>query len=258
MNVLCVGDVVSRCGRTCFGDNIEKIKREYKVDFVIVNGENVSHGHGMSRKAYEEMMSLGADFFTMGNHSWGNNDIKALMSYNSNIIRPANYNRRCPGKGSAIVKTSSGAKLGIINISGVTYMSPAGNPFDAVEREIKTISNETNIILVDFHAEATSEKVAMGWFLDGKVSAVFGTHTHIQTSDEAILPNGTGYITDLGMTGAYYSVLGMERKIIIDSFLTGMPQKFEVADGKSRFCGCVFEIDEESGKTTAIHRINLM
>ena len=156
-----------------------------------------------------------------------------------------------------LLKAADGSKVGVINLLGRTYMNPCDCPFEAAEREIKRLKNETNIIVVDFHAEATSEKQAMGWFLDGKVSCVFGTHTHVQTADESVLPNGTGYITDLGMTGAYYSVLGMERKPVIDKFIDGMPRRMDVATGKGRLCGCVFDVDSD-GRTKSVERITIM
>ena len=257
MKILCIGDIVSRAGRECARTHLENIVNEKSIDLVVANGENLSHGRGMSRNSYDEMCSIGINGFTLGNHTWNCKDIVNILSYNDNVIRPANYSAACPGKGSMILKTRSGEKVGIINIAGRTYMEAAGCPFDAAEKEIKKLSQETNIILVDFHGEATSEKQAMGWFLDGKVSAVYGTHTHVQTADEIILPKGTAYITDLGMTGAFYSVLGMERQAVIEKFRTGMPQKFSVADGKSRFCGCVFEIDS-SGKALSVERISIM
>ncbi len=257
MKILCIGDVVSRAGRECVRTHLENIVKEKNIDLVIINGENLSHGRGISRNTYDEMCSIGVHGFTLGNHTWNCKDVVNILSYNNNVIRPANYSSACPGKGSMILKTSLGEKVGILNLAGRTYMEAAACPFETAEKEIKKLSAETNIILVDFHAEATSEKQAMGWFLDGKVSVVYGTHTHVQTSDEVILPKGTAYITDLGMTGAFYSVLGMERQAVIEKFKTGMPQKFSVADGIARFCGCVFEIDT-SGKAIDVERISIM
>ena len=193
----------------------------------------------------------------MGNHVWGCKDVFPLMQYKNNIIRPANYEKGAPGKGSMILN-AGGILVGVINLAGRVYMDSANSPFNAVMREINHLkSKDVKIILVDFHAEATSEKQALGWFLDGKVSAVFGTHTHVQTADDCILTKGTGYITDLGMTGAIYSILGMDRKIVIDKFVTGIPAKFELAEGKSRICGCVFEIDEDTGKTVDVKRVKI-
>ena len=257
MKILCIGDVVSRSGRECVREHLGRIVREKDISLTVINGENLSHGRGISRNSYDEMMGLGVNGFTLGNHTWNCKDAISLLSYQDNIIRPANFSKSAPGRGSMILKTKSGEKVGFINVLGRTYMEPVSCPFEAVDREISRLKAETNIIFVDFHAEATSEKIALGWHLDGKVSAVFGTHTHVQTSDEVILPKSTGYITDLGMTGAFYSVLGMERSPVIRKFITGMPQKFEVAEGKARFCGCIFDVDKD-GKCTGIERIDIM
>ena len=257
MKVLCIGDVVSRPGREMLYNHLQRIKDENNIALTIINGENLSHGRGISRKTYDEMMSVGVDGITLGNHTWNCKDVVNILSYNNNVIRPANFSKNCPGSGSMILKATGGEKVGVINIIGRTYMESVDCPFEAVEREIKKIKNQTDIIFVDFHAEATSEKQAMGWFLDGKVSAVFGTHTHVQTADEVILPKGTGYISDLGMTGAFYSVLGMERQCVIEKFMTGMPRKFSVADGKARFCGCIFDVDDK-GICRNVERITFM
>lgn len=257
MKIFCIGDVVSRPGREIVREYLPEIIKENQVDITIINGENLSHGRGMSRRVYDEMCEMGIAGFTMGNHTWDCKDIINILSYNQNVIRPANFSSKCPGQGSMILKTKSGQKVGIINLSGRTYMEPVGCPFEAADREINKLKKETDIILVDFHAEATSEKQALGWYLDGKVSAVFGTHTHVQTSDEVILPKGTGYITDLGMTGAFYSVLGMERQPVINKFISGMPGKFTVADGKARLCGCIFQVDNK-GICTGVERITIM
>lgn len=254
MKILAIGDIVGRIGRDRTMYFLDKHKDEY--DLIIANGENAAHGNGMTTSVYKELVGYGIDGFTMGNHTWGAPDIVNLMRYNNNIIRPANFDRDCPGKGSMILKAKNGASVGVINLIGRVYMPlPFDSPFAAVERELKFLKPKTDIILVDFHAEATSEKKAMGYFLDGKVSAVFGTHTHVQTADESILPGKTGYITDLGMTGAVHSVLGMNKNIIVNRFLNGMPQKFELATGEGVFCGCAFTIDESSGKTVSIERI---
>ena len=254
MKILAIGDIVGRIGRDKVMYYLEKHSGEY--DLIIANGENAAHGNGMTRAVWEELSSYGIDGFTMGNHTWGAPDIVNLMKYNKNIVRPANFDRSCPGKGSMILTAKNGVSVGVINIIGRVYMPMSfDSPFNAVERELKFLKEKTDIIIVDFHAEATSEKVSMGYFLDGKVSAVFGTHTHVQTADEKILPSGTGYITDLGMTGAVHSVLGMDKNIILNRFINGMPSKFQLASGEGQFSGCEFEIDEKSGKTVEIKRI---
>lgn len=257
MKVLCVGDVVSRVGREMLFKYVEELKYTKGVDFIIVNGENSSHGRGMSRSAYNEMKRAGADVFTTGNHVWGVKEIVSLMEEEGDVIRPANWQGNPPGTGSVVIDSKSGVKVGVINIIGQVNMLPCNSPFEAVEREIERLKEKTPIIFVDFHAEVTSEKVAMGYFLDGKVSVVFGTHTHIQTADAKILDGGTGYITDLGMTGPADSVLGMNKTIIVNRFVSGTPQKFEIATGKGQFCGCIFTVCETTGKCTDVERLYL-
>lgn len=234
---------------------VDDFKYQKSLDLVIANGENATHGRGLARNAYNELMRAGVDGVTLGNHAWGSKEIPSIMRKEGNVIRPANFSAHAPGSGSMVLTTKSGEKAGIINLIGRTYLDPSNSPFDAALEEIEKLKKVTNVILVDFHAEATSEKQAMGQYLDGKVSAVFGTHTHVQTADEMILPNGTGFICDLGMTGPVDSILGMSSKIIIDRFVTGMPQKFEVAVGRGQFCGVIFEINPESGKCIDIERI---
>jgi len=255
MKILCIGDIVSRMGRQAVADWLGEIRKEYNIDFVIANGENLSHGNGISRKNYLEMSDCGINAFTLGNHCWGNKDVVNLLKYEKNIIRPANFDRSCAGFGSCIAECEKG-RIGIINLIGRVFMpAPADSPFRAADREIERLKKQTDIILVDIHAEATSEKQAVGWYCDGRVSAVFGTHTHVQTADEMIMPKGTGYISDIGMTGAVYSILGMDRKSAIDRFVTGVQNRLEVADGKYRLSGAVFDIDE-NGKCVDIERVN--
>lgn len=257
MRIFCIGDIVGNSGIKILSEKLEYFKREQHINLIIANAENSAHGRGITRAIFDELVNLGIDGFTMGNHVWNCKDVFPLMQYQKNIIRPANYEKGCPGKGSMILDCD-GTGVGVINIAGRTFMDASNSPFHAVTREIANLkARDVNIILVDFHAEATSEKKALGWYLDGKVSAVFGTHTHVQTADEQILPNGTGYITDLGMTGPLYSVLGMERNMVIEKFLTGIPSRFEVADGASIISGCIFDIDEQTGKTVDILRVNI-
>ena len=255
MKILCVGDVVSRVGRDMLFKYVDELKYQKDIDFVIVNGENSSHGRGMTRSTYSEMKRAGADVFTMGNHVWGAKEVVPIMEQEGDVIRPLNMQGTQPGNGSVVMTAKNGTKIGIINLIGQVNMLPCNSPFDAATKEVEKIREITPVIFVDFHAEVTSEKMAMGYFLDGKVSAVFGTHTHIQTADAKILKGGTGYITDLGMTGPEESVLGMNKNIIIDRFVSGVPQKFEIASGKGQFCGCIFTVDENSGKCTDIERL---
>ena len=254
MKVLCVGDIVSRTSREMLFRYKKKHKNTKDIDFVIVNGENSSHGRGMTRSCYNEMKRAGADVFTMGNHVWGAKEVVHIMESECDVIRPLNMQGEQPGSGSVIMNTKNGEKIGIINLIGQVNMLPCNSPFDAVTKEVEKIREITPIIFVDFHAEVTSEKMAMGYFLDGRVSAVFGTHTHIQTADAKILDGGTGYITDLGMTGPKDSVLGMNKTIIVNRFVSGTQNKFEIATGKGQFCGCIFTVDKD-GKCTDIERI---
>ncbi len=255
MRILCIGDIVSRIGRNMLFKYVDDLKYKAGIDFVIANGENSNHGRGMTKSGYSEMKRAGVDAFTTGNHVWGAKEIVSIMNDEDDVIRPANLPDGVPGRGSAVFTASNGVRVGIINLMGQVDMIPCENPFAAAEREVEKLLEKTPVIIVDFHAEATSEKMAMGYFLDGKVSAVFGTHTHIQTADAKILKNGTGYITDIGMTGAADSILGMNKKIIIKRFRTGIPQKFELAEGRGQFCGCIFTIDESTGKCTDVERI---
>lgn len=234
---------------------VDELKYQKNIDAVIANGENATHGRGMARGAYNELMRAGVDIVTMGNHTWDCREIKDIMRKERNVIRPANYAPTCPGEGSLTFTAGNGVKIGVINIIGTTFLASNNSPFTAVDQEIERLKKQTDIIFVDFHAEATSEKQAMSFYLDGRVSVVFGTHTHVQTADEVILPNGTGYISDLGMTGPQLSVLGREPAGIIQRFIDGMPQKFEISYNKGQFCGCIFDIDEQSGKCTGIERL---
>ncbi|MCR4719158.1 MAG: TIGR00282 family metallophosphoesterase [Firmicutes bacterium] len=254
MKILTIGDIFGRVGRDAVFNELEHSRDKY--DLIVANGENAAHGRGISKPVYEELCRAGIDAFTLGNHSWGCPDVVKIMHYNDNICRPANFEGDVYGTGSIVVKAKNGIRVGIINLIGRTYMTQqAKSPFYTADEEIEKLSGKCDIILVDFHAEATSEKIAMGYYLDGRVSVVFGTHTHVQTADAKILPNGTGYITDLGMTGPSISVLGVDKNIIIDRFLGGMPKRFEVAGGVSQFCGAVFEIDENTKKTLDVTRI---
>ncbi len=254
MKILTIGDIFGRIGRDAVFEMIERVG--YEADLIVANAENAAHGRGLSKPVFEELSKAGIDVFTTGNHTWGCPDIVNVMRYNGNVLRPANFEGNVPGRGSTTLTAKNGVKVGVINLIGRTYMqSPASSPFFAADAEILELKKKNDIILVDFHAEATSEKIALGYYLDGRCSAVFGTHTHVQTADEKILSGGTGYITDLGMTGPSHSVLGVDKNTIIQRFLNGMPQKFTVANGSWQFCGAMLEIDENTGKTVKIDRI---
>lgn len=255
MNILIIGDIFGECGLDYVSLVLREIKQDYNIDLCIANAENTSGGNGLSYGDYRTLCDIGIDGLTMGNHTFGRKDIIKIFENESNIIRPLNYPEGTPGKGSMILKCK-GKNIGIINIMGRVNLLNIDCPFRTVQSEIEDLREKADVILVDFHAEATSEKIAMGYFLDGKADCVFGTHTHVQTADEIILPKGTAYITDIGMTGAIYSVLGVSKDIIIERFMTCMPQKFEHANGKAKLCGIILTIDESTNKCTDIKRLN--
>lgn len=256
MKILFIGDIVGRSGREAVLAELENLKYKEDIDFCIANGENASGGLGMSRRAYEELKSAGIDYFTMGNHTFSKPDAGHLLSEGENICRPANYTDFCPGEGYAIVTDSKGRKIAIMNLMGTVYNDIAlTNPFLAADKLIEKIKNVTNIIILDFHAEATSEKIAMGQYLDSRVSAVVGTHTHVQTADAMILPGKTAYITDVGMTGPQASVLGMKSEIAIKRFLTGEKVRYEQSRNKAVIHAVIIEIDDETGHSLSIKAI---
>lgn len=254
MRFLLVGDVFGECGMTFISSVLREITEEENIDFVIVNAENASGGNGLSYSDYYTLMDIGADVITMGNHTFGRKDIFKIFENETNVLRPINYPSGTAGIGSVTVNKNQ-KRISVINAMGRVNILNIDCPFRAVEAEIERLKDKTDIIIVDFHADATSEKRAMGFFLDGKVTCVFGTHTHVQTADETILPRGTAYISDIGMTGAEESVLGVEPGVIIERFLTAMPQKFEHASGKARLCGAVLEVDDASNRAVSVKRI---
>ena len=256
MKILFIGDIVGRSGREAVLAELENLKYKEDIDFCIANGENASGGLGMSRRAYEELKSAGIDYFTMGNHTFSKPDAERLLAEGENICRPANYTDFCPGEGYAIVTDSKGRKIAVMNLMGTVYNDIAlTNPFLAADKLIEKIKNVTNIIILDFHAEATSEKIAMGQYLDSRVSAVVGTHTHVQTADAMILPGKTAYITDVGMTGPQASVLGMKSEIAIKRFLTGEKVRYEQSRNKAVIHAVIIEIADETGNALSIKAI---
>ncbi|MGF7185759.1 hypothetical protein GGQ84_001851 [Desulfitispora alkaliphila] len=255
MNILIIGDIVGKPGRRIIKDKLTEIKEEYDINFTIANGENAAGGNGITRETYLELIDSGIDFLTMGNHVWDKKDVYDFIDTADKMVRPANYPVATPGKGYRIVNSGKGAKIGILNLSGRIFMSQLECPFRCAEKIIKTVKEEADIIIVDFHAEATSEKVALGWYLDGKASAVVGTHTHVQTNDSRVLPGGTAYITDLGMTGPRDAVLGVKKEIVIKKFLTHLPAKFEIDTGECQLNGVVIQVDQATGKAINIKPI---
>ncbi|MFA5388567.1 MAG: TIGR00282 family metallophosphoesterase, partial [Candidatus Omnitrophota bacterium] len=231
MRILLIGDIVGSPGRDAVKKIVPKLRREKSIDFVIANAENAAGGSGITPEIADELLQNKVDVITSGDHIWKKKEIYDRLSKDKRILRPANYPEGCPGSGMTVASAGTGKKIAVINLLGRVFMHPIDCPFTAAEREIRNVDRrETNIILVDIHAEATSEKIAMARFLDGRVSAVFGTHTHVQTADEKIFPQGTAYITDLGMTGPQDSVIGRRHDAIVEHFITLMPKKFEVAD----------------------------
>lgn len=255
LDVFFIGDVVGRSGRKALGYFLPLILERYHPDCVIANGENAAGGLGITPKIAEELLSMGVNVITSGNHIWKKKEIFDYLNQSETILRPANYPSGVPGKGHTILELKDGQKIGILNLEGRVFMRPLECPFRTAEKIIRDLSKITTNIVVDFHAEATSEKVAMGWFLDGRVSAVLGTHTHVQTADETILPQGTAYITDVGMTGSLDSVIGMEKDIALNGFLTQIPQRFKPAKGKISLQGVIVSIDKHSGRALGIKRV---
>jgi metallophosphoesterase (TIGR00282 family) len=257
MKVLFIGDIVGKVGRVTVKALLPNLVNRYKIDFVIANGENLAGGFGITDKTADELFSLGVHVITTGNHVWDKKEFVSQIAKLDNVLRPLNYPSGVPGFGSIIATVASGLKIAVINISGRVFMSSIDCPFRTAEDEVKKICSITKTIIIDFHAEATSEKIAFGYFMDGTVSAVIGTHTHVQTADEKIFPGGTAYITDVGMTGPSNSVIGIEKEQVIQRFLTNIPIRFETAKGEGILSAVVFEIDEKTGQSTAIQRLQL-
>ena len=257
MRVMLVGDVIGRPGRRAFRKYVQQLRREKAVDVVIANGENSAAGKGLTRTSLDELYSGGADIVTTGNHVWDKKDVLEFIDQEPFLIRPANYPEGTPGKGYCLYPFKA-KTIGVMNLSGRSFMPALDCPFQKVDALLQEIRKQCDIIFLDFHAETTSEKMAMGWYLDGRVNGVVGTHTHIQTADERILPRGTAYITDLGMVGPWNSVLGVQTDKIIYKFTTGMPVRFEVeAEGPQVFSAVIVEIDDKSNQTLGIERILL-
>ncbi len=258
MKIFTIGDIVGEKAVEKVEMELAKIKQEEKVDFIIANAENAYKGNGLSKELYSKLIQAGVNVITMGNHTWGNLEIYDVLSKN-NIIRPANITKGLPGKGYTVLECNS-KKIAVINLIGRQYMQGVyypNNPFTEVGEILEKVKNEANIILVDFHAQGTGEKFVMAYYLDGQVSAVYGTHTHVQTADERIMPKGTGFITDIGMTGAIFSDLGCNPELGIKRNLKDMTLPDEVSTNPVQISGCIFDIDEDTGKTVSIKRINI-
>ncbi|MDQ7110259.1 MULTISPECIES: TIGR00282 family metallophosphoesterase [Staphylococcus] len=254
MRILFIGDIVGKIGREAIANYLPKLKQTYKPTVTIVNAENAAHGKGLTEKIYKSLLREGVDFMTMGNHTYGQRQIYDFIENANRMVRPANFPDEAPGVGMRYIQINE-IKLAIINLQGRAFMQDIDDPFKKADALVTEAKKETDYVFVDFHAETTSEKNAMGWYLDNRVSAVVGTHTHIQTSDERILPGGTGYITDVGMTGYYDGILGINREEVITRFITSLPQRHVVPDeGRSVLSGVIIDLNKD-GKTKRIERI---
>lgn len=255
MKILFIGDIVGRPGRNCLARCAPAICADRHIDLVAANAENAAGGLGATPKVLEDIFKAGVHAVTLGNHTWRKKELAAGLDALDRVVRPANYPKEVPGRGSALIELPDGRRVGIVNLVGRVFMKPVDCPFRAGMEAVKALRNQTSMVIVDMHAEATSEKGAMGWYLDGLCTAVVGTHTHIQTADERILPGGTAFITDVGMTGPVDSILGVERDTVVHTFVTGMPSKFNVAKGRAALNAVVIEADEASGKASSIERL---
>jgi metallophosphoesterase (TIGR00282 family) len=255
MRILFIGDIVGSPGREVIKSLLLGLKQKHGLDFVIANAENAAGGSGITPKIAEDLFSFGVDVLTSGDHIWKKRDIFEIIDREPRILRPLNYPATAPGRGKGLFKTSDGSLVGIINVNGRVFMEALECPFRASLQAQEELSQKTKVIIVDIHAEATSEKVALGWYLDGRVSAIVGTHTHIQTADEKILPSGTAYITDVGMTGPVNSVIGRKIEDVLSRFLTAIPTRFDIAEGNIQLQAVVLDIDENTGKARSIARI---
>ncbi len=257
LKVMMVGDVMGRPGRRAIVSLLKNIRKEHSLDYIIVNGENTAGGFGITQKLTSDFYNAGVDVITMGNHVWANKDIYNFINHADRLIRPNNFPEGTPGHGYCLYQADDKPLIGVINIMGRINMSVLPCPFRSAAAAIEIIKKTTPLIFIDFHSETTSEKIAMGWYLDGSATALAGTHTHVQTADERILPNGTAYITDLGMTGPFDSVIGMHKKNVLKHFLSNMPFPFSVAREDVKLHGIIITADIESGKALQVERISV-
>src|SRR6185369_9276480 len=256
IRLLFIGDIVGKPGREMVRRGLAGIVDFHRIDLVIANAENSAAGFGITREIGDQLLEWGVDVMTSGNHIWDKKEALDYIGAEPRLLRPANYPAGAPGNGSYLARTRDGRSVGVVNVMGRVFMLNIDDPFAVVLREIEALKQRTRIVFVDFHAEATSEKIAMGWHLDGKVTAMVGTHTHVQTADERILPKGTAYLTDVGMTGPHDSIIGVAVEAALGRFLTGMPARFETAEGNPRLNAVIVEADEETGRALEIERIS--
>lgn len=257
MKVLFIGDIMGEPGRRAIARTLHKVVAQHAVDLVIGNGENAAGGFGITPELASELFEMGLAAITLGNHAWDRKEILDFIRGEPRLLRPANYPEGTPGSGSLVVETPGGERVAVLQLMGRVYMPTLDCPFQVARREVGRLKQETRAIIVDMHGEATSEKMAMGHFLDGDVSAVVGTHTHVQTADEQILSKGTAYITDIGMTGPVHSVIGIKKELAIEKFVTGMPRRFEVASGPAVLSAVLIELDPTVGKAVSIQRFRI-
>jgi 2',3'-cyclic-nucleotide 2'-phosphodiesterase len=257
MRILFIGDIVGSAGREIVISRLASIIAEHQVDLTIANGENSASGFGITPRLADELFAAGVEVISGGNHSWDRKEIFDYIPHEPRLLRPANFPPGCPGRGLYLGTSKVGVGYAVLNLQGRVFMPPLDCPFRTADRELENVPPGVKVILVDMHAEATSEKQAMGWYLDGRVSVVLGTHTHVATADERILPNGTAYITDVGMTGPHESVIGMDRGAMVKRFLDALPAKFEVASGDVRLNAILIDVDETTGRARSIVRLRL-
>jgi metallophosphoesterase (TIGR00282 family) len=255
--LLFIGDIVGRPGRDLIRHGISRLIDHAGADLVIANVENAAAGYGVTREIGDALLGYGIDVMTTGNHVWDRREAIDYIGTEPRLLRPANFPAGTPGNGRYLARTAEGRPVGVVNVMGRVFMANLDDPFLAVTREIEALREQTRVILVDVHAEATSEKLALGWYLDGQVTAVVGTHTHVQTADERILPRGTAYLTDVGMTGPHDSIIGMDKAAVIEKFKTAMPVRLETATGDPRLNGVVITADERTGRALTIERLSL-
>ena len=258
MKVLFIGDIFGEPGRRAVARAVPRLVAKHQIDVVIGNGENVAGGFGITPELAEELFEIGIAVITTGNHAWDKKEILDYIPREPRLLRPANYPEGVPGRGSYVLETPGGEQLAVLHLMGRAYMPTLDCPFQVAKKELANLKKRAAAVIVDMHAEATSEKMAMGHYLDGEVTAVVGTHTHVQTADEQILPRGTAYLTDIGMTGPLHSVIGVKKELAIEKFLTGMPRRFEVASGPAVFCAVLINLDARIGKALSIERIRFV
>ncbi|WP_010630888.1 TIGR00282 family metallophosphoesterase [Sporolactobacillus vineae] len=254
MKLLFIGDIYGKTGREMLQEYLPRMKSWFHPNITIVNAENSAHGKGITEKIYHQLLAMGADILTMGNHTWDNRDLFEFIDHADRLVRPANFPEGTPGTGLRVIQVNQ-TKIAVINLQGRVFLPPLDDPFRTADRLVAKARKETPVIFVDIHAETTSEKLALGWYLDGRVSAVVGTHTHVQTADERIFPRGTGYLSDVGMTGPYNGIIGVDRAAVTRRFLTSMPVRFESEQGSGQLGAVLITVDPKTAKATAINRI---